>query len=149
MRIAVTGATGHLGSEVCRQLVALGTDDLIRIDVRPLVEGPGETRQADLSDGAAARAALQGAELVVHCAAVHPWKDYTDDEYLDRNIKGTSIPSEMITSIQKAPDKVQECIAIAAKITAELKEMGMAGVLISTVGWEDKLPQVLDEASLI
>jgi hypothetical protein len=27
--------------------------------------------------------------------------------------------------------------------------MGMAGVLISTVGWEDKLPQILDEADLL
>jgi len=26
--------------------------------------------------------------------------------------------------------------------------MGMAGVLISTVGWEDKLPLILDEAKL-
>lgn len=68
--------------------------------------------------------------------------------YIDRNIKGTSIPSEIITSIQKAPDKVQECITIAARITAQLKEMGMAGVLISTVGWEDKLPQIMDEANL-
>ncbi len=68
--------------------------------------------------------------------------------YIDRNIKGTSIPSEIITSIQKAPDKVQECIAIAARIIAQLKEMGMAGVLISTVGWEDRLPQILDEANL-
>ncbi|MBN1830501.1 MAG: methylenetetrahydrofolate reductase [Deltaproteobacteria bacterium] len=68
--------------------------------------------------------------------------------YIDRNIKGTSIPSEIITGIQKAPDKVQECIAIAARITAQLKEMGMAGVLISTVGWEDRLPQILDEAKL-
>jgi hypothetical protein len=29
-----------------------------------------------------------------------------------------------------------------------MKEMGMAGVLISTVGWEDRLPQILDEAKL-
>ncbi len=68
--------------------------------------------------------------------------------YIDRNIKGTSIPSEIITSIQKAPDKVQECITIAAKIITQLKEMGMAGVLISTVGWEDRLPQILNEANL-
>jgi len=26
--------------------------------------------------------------------------------------------------------------------------MGMAGVLISTAGWEDKLPQILDEAKI-
>ena len=68
--------------------------------------------------------------------------------YIDRNIKGISIPPEMIRDIQKAPDKVKECVRIAAEITARIKEMGLAGVLISTVGWEDKLPLILDEAKL-
>ena len=68
--------------------------------------------------------------------------------YIDRNIKGISIPPEMIRDIQKVPDKVKECIRIAGEIIRHIKEMGMAGVLISTVGWEDRLPQVLDEAKL-
>jgi 5,10-methylenetetrahydrofolate reductase len=68
--------------------------------------------------------------------------------YIDRNIKGISIPAEMIRDIQKAPDKVKECVRIAAQIIARIKDMGMAGVLISTVGWEDKLPLILDEAKL-
>jgi methylenetetrahydrofolate reductase (NADPH) len=68
--------------------------------------------------------------------------------YIDRNIKGVSIPSEMIRDIQKAPDKVKECVRIAAEITARIKEMGLPGVLLSTVGWEDKLPLILDEAKL-
>ena len=68
--------------------------------------------------------------------------------YIDRNIKGISIPPEMIRGIQKAPDKVQECIRIAGEIISRLKEMGMAGVFISTVGWEDKLPQLMGEAKL-
>jgi 5,10-methylenetetrahydrofolate reductase len=68
--------------------------------------------------------------------------------YIDRNIKGISIPAEMIMDIQKAPDKVGECIKIAAGIITRIRDMGMAGVLISTVGWEDKLPQILDEAKL-
>jgi methylenetetrahydrofolate reductase (NADPH) len=68
--------------------------------------------------------------------------------YIDRNIKGISIPSEIIRDIQKAPDKMRECVRVAAQITARIKDMGMAGVLISTVGWEDKLPLILDEAKL-
>ncbi len=68
--------------------------------------------------------------------------------YIDRNIKGISIPPEVIRDIQKAPDKMKECVRIAAQITARIKDMGMAGVLISTVGWEDKLPLILDEAKL-
>ncbi|MBW1775814.1 MAG: methylenetetrahydrofolate reductase [Deltaproteobacteria bacterium] len=68
--------------------------------------------------------------------------------YIDRNIKGISIPPEMIRGIQKAPDKVQECIRIAGELISRLKEMGMAGVYISTVGWEDKLPQLMGEAKI-
>jgi methylenetetrahydrofolate reductase (NADPH) len=68
--------------------------------------------------------------------------------YIDRNIKGISIPSEMIRRIQKAPDKTEECISVAAESIRQIKEMGMAGVLISTVGWEDKLSRVLDAAKL-
>jgi 5,10-methylenetetrahydrofolate reductase len=68
--------------------------------------------------------------------------------YIDRNIKGISIPAEMIRGIQKASDKERECIRISAEIITRVKEMGMAGILISTVGWEDRLPQILDEAKL-
>jgi len=68
--------------------------------------------------------------------------------YIDRNIKSISIPKEMIRDIQKAPDKLKQCIKVAAEIIGSLKDMGMAGVMISTVGWEDKLPQVLDAAKL-
>ena len=68
--------------------------------------------------------------------------------YIDRNVKGISIPSEMIRGIQKAPDKPKECVRIAGEIINYLKEMGMAGVLISTVGWESRLPQILKEAKL-
>jgi len=68
--------------------------------------------------------------------------------YIDRNIKNITIPKEMIRGIQKAPDKLKQCIQIAAELIGHFKEMGMAGVMISTVGWEDKLPQVLDAARL-
>jgi len=82
-------------------------------------------------------------------------KDYRGERYKDHpdNLKGNydvlSITRpEIIRDIQKAPDKVRECVRVAARIIAGIKDMGMAGVLISTVGWEDKLPFVLDEARL-
>lgn len=68
--------------------------------------------------------------------------------YIDRNVKGISIPPEMIRDIQKAPDKTKECIRIAGEIISRMKELGMAGVLVSTMGWEDRLPQILDEAKI-
>lgn len=66
--------------------------------------------------------------------------------YIDRNIGHISIPPETIQSIQKAPDKVRRCVQIAGETLKQLKQMGVAGVSVSTLGWEDKLPQILDEA---
>ncbi|MBW1765588.1 MAG: methylenetetrahydrofolate reductase [Deltaproteobacteria bacterium] len=68
--------------------------------------------------------------------------------YIDRNIKSITIPKTLIRDIQKAPDKLRQCIQISAELIDHFKEMGMAGVMISTVGWEDKLPQVLDAAKI-
>ncbi len=68
--------------------------------------------------------------------------------YIDRNIKNISIPPEMIRDIQKAPDKQRQCITTAAELIGQLKEMGMAGVMISTAGWEDRVPKILDEAGI-
>lgn len=68
--------------------------------------------------------------------------------YIDRNIRNIPIPQEIIQSILKAPDKVRQCIDIAGKMINDLKNMGASGALISTIGWEGKLPQVLDEAGI-
>jgi 5,10-methylenetetrahydrofolate reductase len=68
--------------------------------------------------------------------------------YIDRNVKGISIPSDLIRRIQKAPDKAEECIMIAGEIIARIKDLGMGGVMVSTIGWEDRLPRVLDQAKL-
>ncbi len=68
--------------------------------------------------------------------------------YISRNIRHIFIPEEMIISIQKAPDKRKRCIEIAAELITELKNMGMPGVMISTIGWEDKLPMILDQVKI-
>ncbi len=68
--------------------------------------------------------------------------------YIDRNIKHISIPEQTIRSIQKAADKRKRCIEIASELVSELKKMGMAGVMISTIGWEDKLPMILDNVKI-
>lgn len=64
--------------------------------------------------------------------------------YLSRNVDHVVIPEAVITRIQKAPDKVRECIQIAAEMIAALRAEGFGGVLVSTIGWEDKLPEILE-----
>ncbi len=64
--------------------------------------------------------------------------------YIARNMEDVHIPDELIQRIRKAPDKVRECIRIAAELVTALKREGYAGVLLATLGWEHKLPEILD-----
>lgn len=63
--------------------------------------------------------------------------------YIARNVSHTFIPDTMIERIQSAPDKVRECIKIASETIQALKAEGFGGVQIATIGWEDKLPEIL------
>ncbi len=64
--------------------------------------------------------------------------------YIERNVANVFIPDALIERIQKSPEKVRECILVASEMITTLKQGGFGGVLISTLGWEDKLPEVLD-----
>ncbi|MCX5882327.1 MAG: methylenetetrahydrofolate reductase [Deltaproteobacteria bacterium] len=64
--------------------------------------------------------------------------------YMSRNVEHVVIPDTVITRIQNAPDKVRECIQIAAEMIAALRSEGFSGVSVSTIGWEDKLPDILE-----
>jgi 5,10-methylenetetrahydrofolate reductase len=63
--------------------------------------------------------------------------------YISRNVSNTFIPDTLIQRLQKAPDKVNECIKIASEMVKTLKKEGFCGVQLSTIGWEDKLPAIL------
>ena len=65
--------------------------------------------------------------------------------YMARNVDHVHIPDEIITRIQKAPDKVRECVTIAAEILRNIKESGFGGAVISTIGWENKIPEILEK----
>ena len=64
--------------------------------------------------------------------------------YMSRNVEHVVIPESVITRIQNAPDKVRECIQIAAEMIAALRSEGFSGVSVSTIGWEDKLPDIFE-----
>jgi methylenetetrahydrofolate reductase (NADH) len=65
--------------------------------------------------------------------------------YMARNVDHVSIPDAMITRIQKSKEKVRTCIEIAAETIKAVREAGFAGVQIATLGWEDKLPDILSK----
>jgi methylenetetrahydrofolate reductase (NADPH) len=67
--------------------------------------------------------------------------------YINR-LLSPKIPEDFINRIQKASDRVRECVQIAAEIVTALKAKGFSGVNLSTIGWEDQLPAILAAAGL-
>ncbi len=75
MRIFLTGGTGFIGGEVARRLRARGDDvvALVRTPAKatPLTTAGCELVTGDLSDATQLRAAMDGADAVIHGAAVY------------------------------------------------------------------------------
>ncbi|MFZ5570757.1 MAG: methylenetetrahydrofolate reductase [Thermodesulfobacteriota bacterium] len=63
--------------------------------------------------------------------------------YVARNVSHIHIPDDIISRIQKAGDKVRECVLIAQETIKTIQARGFSGALISTLGWENKLPEIL------
>jgi 5,10-methylenetetrahydrofolate reductase len=64
--------------------------------------------------------------------------------YIQRHMDQATIPEDLIRRIHQAPDKVRECVRVAAELVSGIRDAGYSGVLISTIGWEDKLPDILE-----
>jgi nucleoside-diphosphate-sugar epimerase len=89
--VLVTGATGFVGSHVAESLVRQG--NAVRALARAgadttLLEGLGvSTIRGDFADSAALKSAMEGVDVVVHCAAkVGDWGPV--DEYRKVNVEG-------------------------------------------------------------
>jgi len=65
--------------------------------------------------------------------------------YIAQNMAHIHIPDTVVERIRRAPDKVRECIQVAAEMVSTLKREGFNGVLLSTIGWEHRLPEVLEK----
>ena len=67
--------------------------------------------------------------------------------YLSTYEPGAHISEDMIKRIRKASNPETECLRIAGEIVAGLKEVAQ-GVHIITLGWEFRLPEILDYAQI-
>jgi len=72
----VSGSSGKLGREVCRQLRAIGVE-VLEADR----QGPSPV---DLTDAAAVARSIRGATAIIHCAAI-PTPEHTEPSELVRN----------------------------------------------------------------
>ncbi|MHC4575126.1 MAG: methylenetetrahydrofolate reductase [Planctomycetota bacterium] len=70
--------------------------------------------------------------------------------YMNDNVAGVNVPEELIEELKKDKEKTksgQTGIEIAIRIINEIKDC-CQGVHLMALGWEDKLPAVLDGAGL-
>jgi dihydroflavonol-4-reductase len=96
MRVLVTGATGLLGAAVVRELHGRG-GHAIRIlaratsDVTILSGIPVEVARGDVLDAAAAAAAIEGCDAVVHTAGVVSFRPGMEARLLEVNARGVEV----------------------------------------------------------
>jgi methylenetetrahydrofolate reductase (NADPH) len=64
--------------------------------------------------------------------------------YMVRNLPQVDIPEAVLDRIGRAPDKVRACIEIAAETLSELKARGFSGAYVATLGWENRLPEIIE-----
>lgn len=112
MRVLITGGAGFIGGHLCRALLREGHaltvldsfDDAYAIEMkRENIAGlPMRLIEGDLRDGAAVRAALEGADAVVHLAARAGVRESLADPllYEDVNVRGTL---ELLSAMRARP----------------------------------------------
>ncbi|BCL60221.1 methylenetetrahydrofolate reductase [Desulfomarina profundi] len=66
-------------------------------------------------------------------------------QYIASSEPGSNISEDLIRRIRKSSDRELEGIKIAGETIQSLKEQ-CQGVLIQTLGWEHKIPEILDNA---
>jgi methylenetetrahydrofolate reductase (NADPH) len=76
-----------------------------------------------------------------------PLKSAGMAKYMNKNVAGVSVPEALIELMAGAEDKARTGIEIAAGLIRELKGM-CQGVHIMPIGWEKKVPAILDAAGL-
>ena len=80
-------------------------------------------------------------------AGVIPLKSVGMARFMNKNVAGVFVPEELIKKMSEAEDKAQTGIQIAADLIKGLKTV-CQGVHIMAIGWEKKVPQILDAAGL-
>ena len=67
--------------------------------------------------------------------------------YMNKNVAGVTVPDTIIKEMESAKDKAAASIEMAGRLIKELKPL-CRGIHIMPIGWDKKVPQILDAAGL-
>ncbi len=68
-------------------------------------------------------------------------------KFMNKNVAGVFVPDNLISEMETTKDKSAKSIEIASRLIKELKPL-CQGIHIMPIGWDKKVPQVLDAAGL-
>lgn len=68
--------------------------------------------------------------------------------FMNKNVAGVHVPEVLIEEMDSAVNRVQKSVEIAARLINEMKGM-CQGVHIMAIGWEKRVPAVLEAAGLL
>ncbi len=80
-------------------------------------------------------------------AGIIPLKSAGMARFMNKNVAGVSVPEELIDKMAEAEDRTVTGIEIAADLIKGLKDI-CQGVHIMAIGWEKKVPAILDATGL-
>jgi len=67
--------------------------------------------------------------------------------FMNQNVAGVFVPEPLIKEMEETKDKVKTSVGIASRLIKGMKDL-CQGVHIMAIGWEKKIPMVLEEAGL-
>jgi len=80
-------------------------------------------------------------------AGVIPLKSAGMAKYMNRGVAGVSVPDDLIQKMTDATDKAATGIQICADLIKQLKPL-CQGVHIMAIGWEKRVPEIIQAAGL-
>jgi methylenetetrahydrofolate reductase (NADPH) len=89
-------------------------------------------------------------ERVRILAGVTPLKSVRMARYMKDRVAGIDLPEELIQRMEGASDPAAEGIRMAVETIDWLKNLkGVAGVHLMAIGWESRVPEILESAGLL
>ena len=83
-------------------------------------------------------------------AGIIPIKSAGMARYMRDNVSGVIVSEEIVARMEKAEDAEAEGVKIALELIAKVKEIpGVHGIHIMAVGWEKRVPEIIDRAGLL
>ncbi len=80
-------------------------------------------------------------------AGIIPLKSAGMARFMNKNVAGVHVPDNLINEMEETDNRAQKGVEIAVRLIKEMKPL-CQGVHIMAIGWEKKVPEILDAAGL-